>query len=87
LVRDKFPDDPTILEIIRLIKEFKSEFKAKTSDSEKFLTINELENRWTELRNNTDILYSDMVCQLMSEVDEKEMVRKKKQNTLPKELN
>ena len=87
MVRDKFPDDPTILEIIRLIKEFKSEFKAKTSDSEKFLTINELENRWTELRNNTDILYSDMVCQLMSEVDEKEMVRKKKQNTLPKELN
>jgi hypothetical protein len=84
LIRDNSANDPTILEIVRLIKEFKSEFRAKTSDVEKFITINELENRWAELRNSTDVLYSDMVCQLISEVDEREMVCKKKQNTLPK---
>ena len=66
-----------MLELLRIIKEFKSEFKAKTSDTEKFITINELENRWTDLKNNTDVLYSDMVRQLISEVDEREMVRKK----------
>ena len=85
MVENEFTNDRTILEVVRLIKEFKSEFKEKTSDTEKFLTINELESRWSELRNNTDVLYSDMVCQLMNEVDEREMVRKKKQNTLQKE--
>jgi len=76
--------DPTILEVTRLIKEFKNEFKAKTSDTEKFLTINELENQWTALRNNTEVLYSDMIRELMSEVDERDIVGKKKENTPPK---
>ena len=75
---DEFADDPTILEVARLIKEFKLDFASRTSDTEKFLTINELENRWTELKNSTDVLYSDMIRQLMSKVDEREIVRKKK---------
>ena len=78
MVSDEFTNDPTILEVARLIKEFKLDFSAKTSDTEKFLTINELENSWTELRNSTDVLYSDMIRQLMSRVDEREMVCKKK---------
>ena len=77
MVRDEFANDPTIFELVRIIKDFRSEFRARTSDTEKFLTINELENRWTNLRNSTDVLYSDMIRQLMSEVDEREMVRKK----------
>jgi len=40
-------NDATITEIQRLIKAFKSDFKAKTSDVEKFISINELESRWT----------------------------------------
>ena len=84
MIRDEFANDPTMLELLRIIKEFKSEFKAKTSDTEKFITINELENRWTDLKNTTDVLYSDMVRQLINEVDEREMVRKKKHNTLQK---
>jgi hypothetical protein len=76
--------DPTILEAARIIKEFKDNFIAKTSDSEKFLTINELENCWTELKNNTEVLYSDMIRHLISEVDEREMVSKKKENIQPK---
>ena len=76
MIRDEFANDPTILELVRIIKEFRSEFKAKTSDTEKFITINELENRWTDLKNSTDVLYSDMLRQLISEVDEREMVRK-----------
>jgi len=77
--------EATVLEITRLIKEFHENFRDKTSNSERFMTINELENIWTELRNNTDVLYSDMVRQLMSTIDEREMIRKKKENTLKKE--
>ena len=71
-------DEATILEITRLIKEFQGRFKERTSQTERFLTINELENLWSELRNNTEVLYSDMIRQLMSTIDEREMVRKKK---------
>jgi len=74
-------DDPIILEAARLIKAFKENFKTKTSDSENFLTINELESLWSELRNNTDILYSDMIHQLINTIDESEMLSKKKENT------
>ena len=76
--------DPTILEVTRLIKDFKSTFKTKTSNTDKFLTINELENQWTELRNNTEVLYSDMIRELIAEVDERDMVSKKKESTQPK---
>ena len=64
-----------------MIKEFQEVFKNKTSQAERFLTINELEILWSELRNNTEVLYSDMIRQLMSTIDERDMVRKKKENT------
>ena len=75
-------DDPTILEAARMIKAFKDEFSAKTRDSENFMTITELENLWSKLRKSTDVLYSDMIHKLMSEIDECDMVSKKKENTL-----
>lgn len=78
-------NDATILEIKRLIKEFQDRFKEKTSQTERFLTINELENLWSELRKNTDVLYSDMIRQLMSTIDEKELIRKKKENITTEE--
>ena len=70
--------DATILEIERLIKEFQDKFKEKTSQTERFMTINELETLWSELRNNTDVLYSDMIRHLMSSIDEKDLICKKK---------
>lgn len=81
---NNYETDSTILEVTRLIKDFKSTFKAKTSNVEKFLTINELENQWTELRNNTEVLYSDMIRELIAEVDERDMVSKKKESTQPR---
>lgn len=77
--------EATILEITRLINEFQTKFKERTSHAEQFLTITELENLWTELRNSTDVLYSDMVRQMMSSIDESEVIRKKKESTQAKE--
>ena len=79
------PDEATILEITRLIKKFRKAFSSKTSHTEKFMTINELEILWSELRNNTEVSYSDMVRQLMSAIDERDMVHKKKENMPIKE--
>ena len=77
--------DTTTLEIKRLIKEFKEKFIEQTSQADSFMTINELETLWSELRNNTDVLYSDMIRQLMSTIDEKDLIHKKKENTMTKE--
>jgi hypothetical protein len=68
-------------EIERLIKEFKEKFEAGTLDAENFITINEIERLWGELQSGTNTVYSDMIRELMSSVDEREIIRKKKGNT------
>ena len=66
-------------EIERLIREFKEKFKTGTSNANNFLSITELELLWGELQNRTNNIYSDMIRKLMSEVDEHDLIRKKKQ--------
>lgn len=70
-----------ISEIERIIKEFNERFKAGTSDSENFITMNEIERMWSELRNGTDQVYSEMVQDLMGSIDESDLIRKKKEST------
>ena len=67
-----------IAELERLINEFKERFKAGTSDIENFMTMSEIEELWRELQSSTNNIYSDMVRELMSTVDERELIRKKK---------
>jgi hypothetical protein len=69
----------------RLLKDFKEKFEAGTSDSENFLTMHEIERMWSGLRGNTDYIYSDMLSELMSNVDESDLIRKEKENTKKKE--
>ena len=70
-----------VLEIERLINEFKEKFEAGTSDVDNFITMNEIERLWGELRGNTNNIYSDIVQDLIGSVDESELIRKKKENT------
>lgn len=74
-----------ILEIERLITEFKEKFEAGTSNAEQFMTMNEIERLWGELRGNTNNVYSDIVQDLMSSVDEADLIRKKKGSIEAKE--
>jgi hypothetical protein len=74
-----------IAEIERLIQEFKERFAAGTSDAENFMNISEIEILWGSLQNRTNNIYSDMVRKLMSEVNESDLIRKKKENTETKE--
>jgi hypothetical protein len=67
-----------IAEIERLIREFKEKFAVGTANADDFMTISELESMWGELQNRTNNIYSDMIRKLMSEVDESDLIRKKK---------
>jgi hypothetical protein len=70
-----------VAEIERLVREFNEKFEAGTSNPEKFMSMNEIERMWGELRSSTDNIYSDMVGELLSSVDEGGLIRKKKENT------
>lgn len=70
-----------IAEIQRLIDKFQSDFKSGTSDPDNFMTMSDIEKLWGELRNNTEKIYSDMVMELMSNVDEQKLISKKNRNS------
>ena len=67
-----------IARIERLIQDFKEKFTAGTSDADNFMTISQIELLWSELQNGTHNIYSDMIRRMMSEVDESDLIRKKK---------
>jgi len=78
-------EDTRIAEIERLINEFKYKFRTGTSNADNFITIHEIERLWGELQSNTNNIYSDMLHELMSGVDESMLIRKKKENINSKE--
>lgn len=73
-----------IAEIERLIREFKEKFAAGTENADGFLTITQIEMMWSELQNRTNNIYSDMIRKLMSDVNESDLIRKKKDSTSSK---
>jgi len=70
-----------LAKIEHLIQEFKEKFVVGTSDADNFMTISQIELIWSELQNSTNNIYSDMVRKMMSEVDESDLIRKKKDIT------
>lgn len=81
----ELPEREYAEELVRLIEDFKEKIRTGTSDADHFLTISEIEQLWSQLRGNTSELYSDMLQELLSKVDESDLIRKKKQNTNKKE--
>jgi hypothetical protein len=67
-----------IARIEAFIKNFKEKFTSGTTDAENFITISQIELLWSELQNSTQNIYSDMIRKMMSEVDESDLIRKKK---------
>lgn len=65
-------------EISRKIDEFESKIQKGTEDPEHFMTLADIEKEWAELRNSTDKMYSDMVSACLSNINEKELIRRKK---------
>jgi hypothetical protein len=72
-------------ELQRIIGEFRKRILAGTSDPDNFLTITKIERLWSELKCDTDLLYTDMLSELLSNMNESELIRKKKLNIEQKE--
>jgi len=79
------PMNVELAEVERLINNFKERFAAGTSEADSFMNIAEIEMLWAELQNKTNNIYSDMIRKLMSEVDERDLIRKKNDNSSSKE--
>ncbi len=73
--------DLTLERIEKLLTEIRTTFQQKTSDPNHFATLGELEALWGKLIGDTRLIYSDMFHDLSHQMDERELVRKKKLNT------
>ena len=74
-----------LAEIEHLIKDFRQTFKERTSTAENFITMTEIETMWGNLRQVTNNIYAEMVQELLSEVDERDLIRKKKR--IPRKMD
>ena len=67
-----------MIEIERLINGFRELLEKGFSDVQNIMNMNEIEELWTRLRANTDVVYADMLSDYLSSVDEREVIRQKK---------
>ena len=81
----KSPSSVTIGELSRLVKEFEEKIPNGTEDPDRFLTIYEIEELWSRLIGDTNVLYSDMLQTIIRNIDEKELIRRKKGSSKPEE--
>ena len=81
----KSPSTVTIGELSRIVKEFEEKIQNGTEDPNRFLTLTEIEELWGRLIGDTNVLYSDMVHSLIQNIDERGLVRQKKENSRPEE--
>lgn len=78
------PSSVTIGELTRIVKEFEEKIQNGTENPNRFLTLSEIEELWGKLVGNTNIIYSDMLQTLIQNIDERELIREKKENSKPK---
>ena len=71
--------------ISALISDFNKRIEEGTRNADAFMTLDDIEQRWTELRRDTDRVYADMVSELIASVDERELISKKNENGKSKE--
>ena len=81
----KSPSAVTIGELARIVKEFEEKIQNGTEDPDRFLTLTEIEELWGKLIGDTNVLYSDMLQSLIRNIDERGLVRQKKENSRPEE--
>ena len=68
-------------QIEKKIDEFKALLDSRTSDPDHFITLTEIEKEWAALKSITNKTYSDMVSAYLSGLDERSIIKSKKENT------
>jgi benzoyl-CoA reductase/2-hydroxyglutaryl-CoA dehydratase subunit BcrC/BadD/HgdB len=79
--------DDEVAQFRKITEEFRQSVKEKTSNPEKFLTINELEQFWTKYQEASTIINTNVVQETIRGLRESDLIRKKKLHTKRKELN
>ena len=74
-----------IAEIERLIEEYRAKIINGTSSTDDFMSITDMERALGTLRDGTNNIYTDVQSKLVNQVDQSELVRKKKRTTVSKE--
>ncbi len=77
---DKVYDD-ALAEIEKKLAEFRAKLDKGTSDPDNFITLSEIEKEWALLNKTTSKTYSDIVSTYLSEIDERAIIKAKKENT------
>lgn len=73
--------DDAIAEIEKRLGEFKAKLEKGTSDPDNFITLSEIEKEWALLNRTTSKTYSDIISTHLSELDERAIIKAKKENT------
>ena len=74
-----------MVEIERLVNEFREILEKRFADAQNAMRINEIEELWTRLRTGTDAVYTDMLGDYLASLDESEVIRQKKTNIAKRE--
>ena len=72
-------------EIARLIEEYRAKIAHGTSSADDFMSITDMEEALGVLRNSTNNIYTDLQSKMVSQVDQNELLRKKKRTTASEE--
>ena len=81
----KSPSSVTLGELTRIVKEFEEKIQNGAENPDRFLTLSEVEELWGKLIGETNVIYSNMLHDLIQNISEKELIRRKKENSKPKE--
>mgnify|MGYP007070202807 CR=1 FL=1 len=65
-------------DVMEAIDEFKADFRTKTRNLQSLLTIKDLELMLNELMLKTNKVYLDMTSDMLSAIDEQEVISSKK---------
>lgn len=72
-------------DVIEAIDEFKAGFRSRTANPKELLTIKDLESMLDKLVLKTNKVYLDMTSDMLSEINEQEVIASKKLSSERKE--
>ena len=77
--------DDIVDDLKRLNAEFRQKVQEGTKDADSFMKLHEIERLWSGLLSDTQKIYSDEIMDLLGQIDETDLIRKKKESSRTKE--
>lgn len=73
--------DDIVDDLKRLNVEFRQKIQEGTKNADSFMKLHEIEHLWSCLLSDTQKIYSDEVMDLLKQIDETDLIRKKKESS------